>query len=308
MQGANFTAADLTACDMREGSIAIKDRRGNINLVLQVGQGQDSEQRRASGGVFTEYLDARETIFIGTKMINTHLRGANFQGAILERADLSGANMQGAKCGHAMMRGAKLEGVDIAQIDLKEALTDKANGLLLADTFQNFNSLLDQHQSWIGSNGRDGARLDLSRYDMAADGMGYQFANRTLTMMKAQQAVFYRLGFTGANIQAADMQKSDCRLAQFDRSDCRGIDFKWANLMRANFQLAKLNPLILAGGRVLRSDLSGANLRYADFTGADLREVQLKDTDLSHADLRGANLLGTDLTSAILQGTLLDIQ
>jgi uncharacterized protein YjbI with pentapeptide repeats len=303
VQGVDFTNADLTLADMREGSLATKDRRGNISVKHFVSKNKELKEKVAI--TFTDDVDAREALFINAKMNRVMLRDANLEGAILEGADLSGAQMQGANLRRAILLNTCLDGVELAEVDFSHALLDEIQGLGIEDTFEPLDSLFAKHAAWVDTDGAVGKRLDFTRYDLRAHkGQLIDFKDQNLVMMRARQAIFYHIRFSGAQISACEFKVCDFRLALFDHADLRGSDFSGSNLMRATFQLAQLHPLKLADGRVVPTNMSKCNLRYADFTGADLKSVNFAGADLSFADMRGTNLAGADITGAITQNTL----
>ncbi|MBY0428966.1 MAG: pentapeptide repeat-containing protein [Alphaproteobacteria bacterium] len=304
LQGVDFSGADLTQADMREGSIATKDRHGNIK-VKQQDVALKAGEKKKSDLVFNDDVDAREALFIGAKMHRAMMHRANLQGAILENADLTGAQMQGANLRHAVLLNTTLDCVELSEVNFAHALRDEIQGLGIEDTFEPLEQLFIKHAVWVENGGVVGKRLDLTRYDLRAHkGQYIDFKDQNLIMMKARQAIFYHVRFSGSQIQACDFRSCDFRLALFDRADLRGSDFSNSNMMRARFQLALLYPLKLPDGRVVPTNMSGCNLRYADFTGADLKSVNFNGADLSYADMRGTNLAGADISGAITENTL----
>lgn len=299
LAGANLSGTNLVSVDMREGAMATKDRRGNINLMLQTGAEGDVS-RKAAGGYFTEYVDASEALFIDARLNRAFLRGADFSGAVLEGADLTLAQMQGAKFVNAVLLNTRLDGVELSEVNLQGALRDELQGLSLDDSAQSFPALAEAHKAWVESHGARGARLDLTRYDLRAGGV--DFSQGLFPMLKARQAIFYRMNFEGAEIQAADLRDGDFRLAIFTRADLRGTDFSGSLMAHAQCDGANLGPLTFAGGRQRRVDMSRCGLRHASFQRADLSHVDFREADLSYADLRGANLTGADLTGALTEG------
>ncbi|MDX1922524.1 MAG: pentapeptide repeat-containing protein [Alphaproteobacteria bacterium] len=306
VQGVDFSGADLTQADMREGSMATKDRRGNIKVKPLGGAASGkADSKKTDVPVYTDDVDAREALFIGTKMHRAMLRGARMQGAIFENADLTGAQMDGASLREAVLLNTTLDGIELSQVDFAHALRDEIQGLGIEDTFEPLPQLFTKHAVWVESGGVIGTRLDLTRYDLRAHKSQYiDFKEQNLIMMKARQAIFYHVRFSGAQIQACDFRNCDFRLALFDKADLRGSDFSGSNMMRARFQLALLYPLKLPDGRIVPTNMSNCNLRYADFTGADLKSVNFTGADLSYADMRGTNLAGADITGAITENTL----
>ncbi len=305
IQGVDFSGADMTQADMREGSIATKDRHGNIKIKQQDIAASKPDAKKKAELIHNDDVDAREALFIGTKMHRAMMHRANLHGAILENADLTGAQMQGANLRHAVLLNTTLDGVELSEVNFAHALRDEIQGLGIEDTFEPLPQLFIKHAVWVENGGVIGKRLDLTRYDLRAHkGQYIDFKEQNLIMMKARQAIFYHVRFSGSQIQACDFRSCDFRLALFDRADLRGSDFSGSNMMRARFQLALLHPLKLPDGRVVPTNMSGCNLRYADFTGADLKSVNFNGADLSYADMRGTNLAGADITGAITENTL----
>jgi uncharacterized protein YjbI with pentapeptide repeats len=297
--GADFTDSDLSSADLREGAIATKDRRGNINLRPQAGS--DNRDLQTEHG---DVVIANEATFTRTKMVKCQLRGANMAGAIITDTDLSLSHMQGVNLRGAVICRTNMEGVETADIDMRDTLRDEVQGLGLQDALMPLDMLIKFHRRWVDSQGADGKRLDFTRYDLRDTATHkVDFTDQYLMMMKARHAVFLGLNFNGAQMQACELRDSDLRLCSFNQTDIRGSDFSGSNLMRASFQLAVMGPLRLHAGKLLRTDLSKCNLRYADFSGTDLRQVNMQGADLSFADLSGANLEGADMSDAITENT-----
>ena len=157
--------------------------------------------------------------------------------------------------------------------------------------------LLHRHLAFIGSNGAEGARLDLSGFDLRGSP---SLAGGCLTMVTARKAVFYGLDLSRVALQAAKCAGSDFRDCRLDEADLRGIDLTGARLNGASLRNANLRSLKLGEGRAIHADLSGARLRHANLAGARLRGALLMGADLSSADLTGV-----DLTDVVLDGARL---
>lgn len=295
-RGADFTDADLSAADLREGAVATKDRRGNISALS------------AQGLPLNAATDAQEAIFLRARLHKALLRGADLRGAILEKADCTLAQMQGVKLEKAVLLHTRLEGVELSEAEMTDVFGSKCRGLSLADAFTPLEALLEKHVAWVKSHGAEGARLDFTHHDLVPrDGSAApDFRDCHLAMMKAHRAMFYRLRFSGAELQTAELRECDFRLAALDRCDLRGADFSDSILMHANLQLSECAPLLLPGGRQIRTNFSHCNLRYANFAAADLRAVSFAGADLSFSDLRGARLEGALFEGVRLEGTLSD--
>ena len=79
-----------------------------------------------------------------------------------------------------------------------------------------------------------------------------------------------------------------------------------ANLDGANLSRTDLSGANLIRANMTRADLSGANLSGANLRGANLSGANLDGADLGGANLRGADLTGADLCGANLKNTILE--
>ncbi|MFW5721583.1 MAG: pentapeptide repeat-containing protein, partial [Bacteroidota bacterium] len=123
-----------------------------------------------------------------------------------------------------------------------------------------FDIKYDKHKKWLETNGREGERLVLQKYELS------------------------NINFP----RNAQLQKADLSHSNLSRQDLSGADMRLDNLRGANLSGATLHKTKLAG-----ADLSDANLSGANFYKADLR-----NTDLSNSILRDARLNGTLIDKA----------
>jgi uncharacterized protein YjbI with pentapeptide repeats len=177
--------------------------------------------------------------------------------------------------------------------------------------------ILDEHQKWLESKGKEGAKADLS------------LAN--LCSIKLRQ-----VDLTGGNLQEVDLshakiENTVLNEAVIEKANLHGARFRKVFLLRTNLRQAilmeaKLEEVSLIGAdlqeaNVVVADLQGANLAYADLQKAalwstnlqgaflpnaklqkaELRQAKLRMANLSEANLKGADLSDTDLREAELQ-------
>src|ERR1700710_2679593 len=162
MRGANLIGADLYEADLREGTIAEKDKYGNLR-VLQHAIGAPEmpaammnsanlERAKMTGAIAIQ-ADFTDAIMKGCKLTRANLRQARLTGANLENADLSGCNLTGADMAGCILIGAKLDFATTHGADMTGTLTEmvKPDPVHVA----NVESLLDSHTRWAETDGRD---------------------------------------------------------------------------------------------------------------------------------------------------------
>jgi Pentapeptide repeats (8 copies) len=140
--------------------------------------------------------------------------------------------------------------------------------------------LLEQHELWMDSKEKSGARADLSGADLShADLRGTLF---------------------GADLRFANLSGAILRLADLSYADLSHADLSHADLSFADLSGADLSHADLFGAQLMF-----AKLRFAGLSDADLR-AGLGATDLSGANLSGADLSGAILLDASLGGALFE--
>jgi len=184
--------------------------------------------------------------------------------------------------------------------DFSGALTHGNAGRDVAALPESFVDLLLRHEQWVASDGREGAPLDVSGFDLrSASGL----TGRRLSALVGYHAILYGMNLEGIALQTAQLEGADLRASHLGNSDLRGINLRQARLNHADLRDCNFGPLLLADGRVISSALDGADARQADFRGANLQRAVLRGANLGGALLEGARLDGADLTHANLVGT-----
>jgi hypothetical protein len=170
-------------------------------------------------------------------------------------------------------------------------------------------SALRSHEAWVRSDGSEGTRCCLSRFDLA----GRSLRGLSLALSVLQGARLKQGDLANAILASSDLTMADLRGASLVDADLRGIKLQRAHLEDADLSRANLGPLSEVGARrqELCSDLRHAKLRRARLRGADLHNANLAGADLFEVDLTGADLSDAtlddaDLTGANLQGAKLD--
>jgi len=113
-------------------------------------------------------------------------------------------------------------------------------------------NILDQHQLWIQTNGKQGNCADLTGENLTGENLW------------------------GANLRGADLTGSNLSYANLRRADLRRADLRRANLTRANLRDANLE-----GANLLDANLKAAFLEGADLTGTILDKKAEKKAEIA---------------------------
>jgi uncharacterized protein YjbI with pentapeptide repeats len=306
LRGADLTGADLYDADLRDGMITMWQRTGELqhveveapNPAVPLASESGDPRHTTTPSPHTDFSDA---VMRNTRLVRADLRRATLAGADLGGADLSGADLRGANLNNAVLTDAVMENTHFIGANLKGTLNDKPAGLLLTDLDEPLPALIAQHERWVESEGREGAQLDLSGFDLRT---APPLAGAELAALKASDSVFYGLNLMGIGLQAAQLDRADLRSCNLRGADLRGISLKGARLTNADLRECRLGPLIVKDKQKVITHLDRAILRNADLRGADLSEAVLRACDLSNANLTGARLDDADLTGCQLAGTI----
>ena len=240
MRGANLIGTDLYEADLREGTIAEKDKYGNLR-VLQHDIGVSEmpaammNSANLSGakmtGAMAVQADFTDAIMKGCRLTRANLRQARLTGANLENADLSGCNLTGADMAGCILIGATMDfatthGADMSKI-LTEAAVPDVNQVLIVD------KLLEDHTRWAESDGRDGKPADLTGMDLRHV---TSLSHRMLTALIAPDALFYGVNMEGASLQGSNLAGCDLRSAKLGGADLRGVNLSGAQLNHADLR------------------------------------------------------------------------
>lgn len=311
LKGANLTGADLFEADLREGTIAQKDRYGNLRVMQHdVGPTElpgatlhsANLERAKMNGTIAVQADFTDAMMKSCRLIRANLRQAKLAGANLENADLSGCNLAGANLAGAVLIGTKLDLAVLDGADLSNTLTTKMVGPDPGKMPVNPEAMLDAHARWAESSGREGTPADLSGMDLRRIP---NLGTRQLTALIAPKAVLYGLDLEGASLQGSNLSGADLRCVRLCGADLRGVNLSGAMLTRSDLRDARLGPLVITDDRLLASRLERVEARYTDFRGADLRSVSFKQADLSYANLRDAHFRDNAFDGVTITGAKL---
>ena len=292
LRDARLMGADLSGADFREGAVAIRTRKGELQTIGSTDcGGADLRGVNLSDaklvGVAGSQADFSNAIFRNCDMTRINLRGARLVNTNLDRTDLTMADLRDSDLTGAIMTNTKAPMAEMHGAAMENVLTDKPNGLTEQDLPEPLDELLRKHGEWVGSGGSKGERLNLSGYDLRNLP---NLKRACLTMLKAERATFVTVDMTGGQLQAAELNHADLRSANFTEIDARGLQAKGAKLDGLQAFKGRFSPVPISSTVTIKCDFSGASLRHADFRSADLTETDFTDADLTHADFTGARL------------------
>lgn len=225
------------------------------------------------------------------QLAEAHLRGADWAGvslskAELRRADLSRADLSAARLDHIRATGARFTGCR-----LRDALLSHAD-FFDADFSGADLSFCNATRAMFSRSKLRGATLEGARL-MSSSFCGAQLAG----------ASFVRANLTEANLMAAMIENADFSSASLDRANLKMADLRSAVLNGASFQGALLHGanleyLSIPGGDFELADLTSALLTGSLMPSADLREACLVGAGLAEVEWERADLRGADFTHA----------
>ncbi|CAL2077346.1 protein of unknown function [Tenacibaculum sp. 190524A02b] len=159
-------------------------------------------------------------------------------------------------------------------------------------TKEELEKIIKEHQLWIVSGLKKGARAGLTEVDLSG-------SNLSQTILIG--AFLSGANLRGANLSGADLKVTDLSAANLNGANLVRSDLRDAILSKVDLNGADLTGANLSGTDITGADLGNAELIDADLTGADLRDVDLRYADLTGTNLTGANLIGVDLRYANLK-------
>lgn len=147
-------------------------------------------------------------------------------------------------------------------------------------------NILEDHNKWLESKGKEGRQADLSESD--------------LSDMKLQDSNLGKANLRGAMLAGANFKNAKLYKADFQHANLNGANLKKANLNEANLQETQLIGASLQKTKLYKADLQNAYCSGAKFNKAYLREANLYKAVLNGADLQEAVLYEARLREAVL--------
>lgn len=131
--------------------------------------------------------------------------------------------------------------------------------------------LLDAHELWRVSEGREGERASLR----GADLRGLELPGATLVEVDLERADLAGTVLSGACIES-NLRGANLSGAYLERAVLERSSFEGACLVEAHLEGAAMTRCSFVGADMRRARLYGADLLNADFSNADLSEAELQ--------------------------------
>jgi uncharacterized protein YjbI with pentapeptide repeats len=172
-----------------------------------------------------------------------------------------------------------------------------------------FRAALDAHAQWLRTDGREGARLDLTGRRLPPDEAlaKADLRRAVLARVEWRRADLIGADLRGAELSGAALHELNLSGARLDSPDTRleGAALHAVRLAGADLSGARLDGVRVAhgdwtGARLDKARLDGASVEHAKLAGVLLHSASLRGAQLRQIDLTGSRLLKADLTGADL--------
>jgi len=170
--------------------------------------------------------------------------------------------------------------------DIYKLIFDEA---ILID--RELNNIIENHEKWLATNGREGRMANLSNYTLKNCNLsGRNLSESNLRCVDLRDANLSRTILNKADITNADLSGAILRYANLNGATINNADLSNADLYMAKLRKASLYSAILNNACMKKTDLSEAVLEKA----------VLRDAKLIESNLNGANLIGVFLGGSYL--------
>ena len=243
LTGSDLSRAKLDYADLRPGRLIKHGSHGSDEIIDRKGNAAN--------------VDFSNCSLCGSSFEGAFLQGANFSGAIIHAARFKNAHLDKANFEGAVLSQIRLDELHLPDSVLKTCVVAPAIAEAAA-VRRRLTTVLEQHQSWVTSNGRTGAPAVLDGEDLRP--LGRDLAKYQLTAVSARHALAVAVNFAGMQLQGANFEDADLRGANFEQTDLRGVKFRGAKLSHARFTGADVRSLLLKSGERLDFDIYRAEV------------------------------------------------
>ena len=338
LDGADFSAANLQ--DVYFGKSPLGPRDGvysvfSADKVVFDGARFEGATLRHVG--FSGGSSFRGTDFAGARLYGTSfgtmldddnpdavtdVRGANFQGAVIERLGFTNANLSGVDLSGLRLDGLSIRGSDVTDTDFTNSRLADANfthvdlSAARLDGVRDFSGvrLFQSNIAGIDFSGADFSGASFfygTQSGVVLIGSDYNRPDKDVGRNGLAGTRFNGADFSGASLSLDGLEVSSETFAganfngtyinSFVARDLTGISFRGASVGAADLRTATYENLQGAVGISL-SNLDGIDLSNTDFSGVNFGASTFRGADLSGINLHGSQLMGSNFTGADLSG------
>lgn len=126
---------------------------------------------------------------------------------------------------------------------------------------------------------------------------GTDFGEANLLWANLEGADLYRSDFTLAILRAANLRSTKLENANLSEANLAEAVLDEANLRNADLTYAVINSSFI-GCEAVNANFTGAQIHSSNFKNADLTGALFREAKLEYVDFRNANLRGADFTGA----------
>jgi uncharacterized protein YjbI with pentapeptide repeats len=250
----SFERADLTRANFERADLrAVTFDKAILN------QTRFDQADLRKSGVFgpSVHHDVEEFQEIRSSFRNADMKHADLRKARMKHVDFTGARLEATELRGADLRGTRFTGAELDAVDLDNVLLHEAD--LRGASFENMapelsglmatplqpidattlHRALHRHETWLESDGKQGARADFSAQNLS----GFDLAGRGLAMISFAKANLKGINLSGAVLAACDFSDANLRGAELSRADLRGALFTGAHLEATRFEGSRIGML-----------------------------------------------------------------
>lgn len=287
LEGASFKGAILTDATI---SCAVKPLRSETG-----GEFKECAKLYAAqfDGAVMHRADLRGACALGTSFKSADLRASSLFKASLIGADLTLALLNGAVLAEARMQGSKMLGAEFRGASLRFANLQRLDPRLIKDedVTSVYDDCIDNLPAWVERRILDDAKANDGRTNVA---------QADLELVDLRLANLQGADLTRARLRGADLHLSQMQGVELTKADLQGADISYASLQGSDLSNAQLD-----GALLVETKLNGAVMRAARLWAAHLDRAQLSGADFRFARLEGATLDGATLKAADFRCTRL---
>ena len=162
-------------------------------------------------------------------------------------------------------------------------------------------SMLEEHQWWLSSGGREGKQAVFTGYDLS--GLDSDYAEARYVVPPFWEKNLSKINLSYSNLSGLSFREVNLSQADFRGANLKNTRFYWANLFEADFSGADISEANIEESSLVQANLTKANLfktdmAYSRLSGVDLQDANCQKTNFRHTKLQGANLRGADFHGA----------
>ena len=170
-------------------------------------------------------------------------------------------------------------------------------------------SMLEEHQLWLSSGGREGKQAVFTGYDLS--GLDSDYAEARYVVPPFWEKNLSKIDLSYSNLSGLSFRKVILSQADFRGTNLKNANFYQATLYKADFSRADISEACieessLNQANLTKADLSKTRIAYSHLEDANLQDANCQETHFQQTQLQGANLYGADFYGARFVATTIE--